>query len=300
MRILWKWDESGFVRFRALIYPGVMISVLGLHYQLLENLHNIQLATYIPVIIGAIAITLLEWRYPHIRKWHPDRKDVGNDLAFMLLVQVLLPRLLSFFVVITLLAALNQHELTVNPGWPHEWPVAVQVVLMLLASDFLRYWLHRAAHEWVQPLWRLHAVHHSPQKLYWLNVGRFHPVEKSIQYLLDVLPFVLLGVSEEVLALYFVFYSVNGFFQHCNIELRLGYLNYLVSGPELHRWHHSRKIEESNSNYGNNLIIWDTLFGTRYLPENKQVGELGLINRHYPQSFLAQMRTPFVKDLEKR
>ena len=133
-----------------------------------------------------------------------------------------------------------------------------------------------------------------------LNVGRFHPVEKGLQFLFDALPFILLGVSAEVLALYFVFYSVNGFFQHCNIELRLGYLNYLVSGPELHRWHHSRKIEESNSNYGNNLIIWDTLFATRYLPEGKRVGELGLVNRHYPQSFSAQMKTPFVKGLDKR
>ena len=283
-----------------LIYPCMMISAIGIHYLLIDSGINLQWATYLPVVLSALAISFFEWKYPYCREWYPDRNDFSNDLIFMVLVQVLLPRLLSFFVAVTLLATLNQNCLTINLGWPHEWPVAVQVILMLLAADFLRYWLHRAAHEWVHPLWRLHAVHHSPQKLYWLNVGRFHPVEKSIQYLFDALPFIFLGISEEVLALYFVFYSVNGFFQHCNIELRLGFLNYIVSGPELHRWHHSRKIEESNSNYGNNLIIWDTLFGTRYLPENKQVGELGLINRHYPQSFLAQMKTPFVKDLDQR
>jgi len=31
-------------------------------------------------------------------------------------------------------------------------------------------------------------VHHYPHKLYWLNVGRFHPIEKALQYMLDMLP----------------------------------------------------------------------------------------------------------------
>ena len=127
---------------------------------------------------------------------------------------------------------------------------------MLLSADFLRYWLHRAYHE-VAFMWPFHAVHHSPHKLYWMNVNRFHPLDKASQYIFDAMPFVLLGVSEEVLALYFVFYAVNGFFQHCNIDVRLGVLNYVVSGPELHRWRHSIHPEESNQNYGNNLIVWD-------------------------------------------
>ncbi|MCP5243473.1 MAG: sterol desaturase family protein [Burkholderiales bacterium] len=283
----------------SLIYPAVMIIVVGMHYLLLNSTQSIQWATYLPVAIGAVSIAFLEWQYPFRYEWYPDCTDIGHDLTFMLLVQVLLPRLLSFFVAVTLLAALNQNELTVNLGWPHEWSVVAQVVLMLLVADFFRYWLHRAAHEWAQPLWRLHAVHHSPKKLYWLNVGRFHPLEKSIQFLFDAFPFILLGVSAEVLALYFIFYSVNGFFQHCNVKLQLGPLNYIISGPELHRWHHSRIIAESNTNYGNNLIIWDTLFGTRYLPESHEVQELGLLNRNYPISFIAQMKTPFVSDLDQ-
>lgn len=142
-------------------------------------------------------------------------------------------------------------------------------------------------------LWRFHSVHHSPHKLYWINVGRFHPIEETLQFLLDALPFILVGVSEEVLSLYFVFYSINGFFQHCNIELKLGYLNYIISGPELHRWHHSMVLKESNKNYGNNLIVWDLLFGTWYLPEAKEVSELGLQNRNYPLDFLNQLKSPF-------
>ena len=31
-----------------------------------------------------------------------------------------------------------------------------------------------------------------------------------------------LGVREDVLSLYFVWYAVNGFFQHSNVDVRLG------------------------------------------------------------------------------
>ena len=48
-----------------------------------------------------------------------------------------------------------------------------------------------------------------------------------------------MGVSGDVLAGYFTFYAVNGFYQHSNCLVWLGRLNYVISGPELHRWHHS-------------------------------------------------------------
>ncbi len=148
-------------------------------------------------------------------------------------------------------------------------------------------------------MWRYHAVHHSPHRLYWLNVGGFHPIEKAVQFAVDTVPFALLGVSNEALAAYFVFYAVNGFFQHSNCNIRLGPLNYIVSGPELHRWHHSEFAVESDNNFGNNLIVWDLMFGTRFLPPDREVGRLGLTDRDYPSGFLAQMKTPFVTGLEK-
>lgn len=280
-------------------YPVIMAFGIGLHYGMLAFGWNLQIATYVPITLGALLITLLELKYPYRDTWAANRSDIANDVTFMVLVQVLLPKFLSFFIAITLLQTLQEHGLTFSTLWPHSWSVAAQAMLMLLSADFLRYWLHRAAHEWSIPLWQLHAVHHSPKKLYWVNVGRFHPIEKAIQYLFDALPFIILGVSEEVLALYFVFYGINGFFQHCNIQLRLGWLNYVISGPELHRWHHSRKIKESNNNYGNNFIVWDLLFGTYFLPKERTVDELGLLNRDYPLTFWSQMKTPFIKGIDK-
>lgn len=283
--------------FGAIIYPCIIGLAVVSHWFMLRQGLPLLAATYAPVLSAALLIHILEHRLPYQKQWLPNKGDLGNDTIFMLLVQVILPKVLSFLVVLYLLGWFQSMSWVGNI-WPQQLPLAVQAILMLLIADLLRYWLHRAFHEWPF-LWSFHAVHHSPKKLYWMNVGRFHPFDKATQYLFDVLPFIFLGVSAEVLAFYFVFYAINGFFQHCNINMRLGVLNYLISGPELHRWHHSIHYKEANQNYGNNLIVWDLLFGTYFLPKNRLVGDLGLLNRNYPQSFVAQMKTPFVRKLDK-
>ncbi len=278
-------------------YPATIAFCLILKGIVLRN-YPWHVSTYLPVILGAFLVTLLERTCPYKKEWLPNRLDVANDVVFMAVVQVILPKLLSYFVAITLLQFLKSSGTTLSGYWPNDFAPFLQAALMVLTADFLRYWLHRASHEWYL-LWRLHAVHHSPHKLYWVNVGRFHPMDKALQFLFDALPFIVLGISEEVLGIYFVFYSINGFFQHCNINLRLGFLNYIISGPELHRWHHSFIITESNRNYGNNLIVWDLLFGTWFLPQAREIDRLGLKNRTYPLDFVSQIGAPFIKGMDK-
>ena len=131
------------------------------------------------------------------------------------------------------------------------------------------------------------------EQLYWLNTGRFHPLEKMLQMSLDSVPFLLMGVAPGVLALYYLSYAANGFFQHCNIDLRYGVLNYIVGSAETHRWHHAREPRDSNANYGNTVIVWDVLFGTWFLPRDRQITELGLRDAAYPKSFLRLLAAPF-------
>lgn len=279
------------------IYPIVIVGCIGIFFTLLNLSAGIYVSTYLPVFLGAFSVIAFEFLTPHKIDWKPKTSDVTADALFMLVVQVLLPRGLSFVVAYYVLTSLESSNWTLGL-WPDAWNIGLQVGLMVLFADFFRYWLHRWMHE-TRRLWKFHAVHHSPKKLYWLNVGRFHPIDKTLQFLFDALPFIILGVREDVLALYFVFYSINGFFQHCNIELQLGPLNYLISGPQLHRWHHSRISDEANSNYGNNIIVWDLLFGTYFLPKSRHVEELGLLNRSYPLDFVSQMQTPFSGDIDQ-
>ena len=276
---------------RVSSYP---LTVCGCYvvFWLLSNSMEVAIAAYLAAVIGCVFVTLHEWLMPYRRLWHPTRSDLLNDGAYMLFGQVFFERLLILmaFGGISLIVANAQWQI---PGlWPYDYPVWVQAGLILALGDFLRYWMHRAFHRFGW-MWRLHAIHHSPQRLYWLNVGRFHPFEQSLQFAVDALPFVLLGIGPEVLSVYFVFYAINGFYQHSNCDVRLGWLNWVVAGPELHRWHHSVNLEEANHNYGNNLIVWDALFGTRYMPPNRSVESLGIPIADYPMSFLRQMVAPF-------
>jgi ornithine lipid hydroxylase len=275
-----------------LTYPAIVAAAFTLHYVLKNAGADLFVATYVPAFTAAGLVTLAEWLAPAQLAWRPDKADIANDLTFMVIVQLALPPALSLFAALALVDSVNELGIVPATWWPHHWPVAAQGLLILFSGDFVRYWLHRASHKnkW---LWRLHAVHHSPTKLYWLNVGRFHPIEKALQFLGDTLPFLLLGVGKEAVAFYFLFYSVNGFLLHSNIRLRYGFLNYIFNTAELHRWHHSKLPKESDNNYGNHVMIWDLLFGTWFLPKDREVGPLGLRDKKYPMSFFGQMTAPF-------
>ena len=79
---------------------------------------------------------------------------------------------------------------------------------------------------------------------------------------------------------------------------------YFFNVVDLHRWHHSKEIQESNNNYGNNLIVFDRLFGAYFHPErqevpSRQIEEIGLINPGYPEGYLGQLTAPFKDGLDK-
>lgn len=272
-------------------YPTVMLLAVAAFWAVLRAGGSLLWGPYAVVAGAALVILVIERVIPYRRQWRPGAADLADDALFMLVVQILLPLALAWAAVWLTQRLLRDHGL-VLAVWPAAWPIWAQVLLKLASGDLLRYWLHRWSHERA-PLWRLHAVHHHPPKLYSVNVFRFHPADKALQFLCDSLPFIILGIGPDVLAYYFVVYATSGFFQHSNADLRLGWLNYLVSGPELHRWHHSQLVEESNHNYAHTLIVWDLLFGTYYRPRDAEVGRLGLIEQDYPARFAGQLLAPF-------
>ena len=220
-----------------------------------------------------------------------------SDGVFLIVVQVGIPAALKVLLPAVIITFAGNSVFNVLGFWPHEWPILWQAGLMLLIAEFFRYWIHRSMHEF-NPLWKLHAVHHASDKLYTINVGRFHPLDKTIQFFGDSLPFLILGVGPDVFAVYFVFYAINGFYQHSNADVRLGWLNWIVAGPELHRWHHSTVIAEGHANYGNNLIIWDACFGTRLFPRGRTVDEVGIGNKKWPRGFFSQIVAPLTQPTE--
>ncbi|MEM7360589.1 MAG: sterol desaturase family protein [Pseudomonadota bacterium] len=250
-------------------------------------------------VFGFVLIPILERVLPFRPKWNKNDQDVNADVLNLVFNTVLTtlekPLLVALLIGVT--AALS--EQFGGSLWPSDWPLLAQLFLMLLIAEFGRYWIHFAAHK-IPLLWRLHAIHHSPNRLYFLNAARFHPIEKFLFQLPEVVPFILLGTNIETITLYLVFNTIHGLFQHSNIRVKLGPLNYLFSMTELHRWHHSKNIHESDRNFGNNLIIWDIVFGTFYYPKGKTVDDIGLINPDYPKTYLGQLVAPFAdRDISK-
>ena len=276
-------------------YPLLLVSAVAM-FALLRTMDASLLATtYLPILVTGAALVVLEWARPARASWRPVRDEVRRDALYMLAVQIIVPRALMLLMVI----GLGNAEVvrTDLDGWPSAWPYPVQVFLMLVAADFMRYWLHRACHRWT-PLWRFHEVHHAPERLYALNVGRFHPLEKCCQFAVDTVPFVLLGVRPEVIGGYYLLYAVNGLFQHANVRMRYGWANYLVGSAETHRWHHVRDAKGGHCNYGATLILWDRLFGTFYLPRALP-HRIGITDTTYPRGLLAQWLRPFQAPLAR-
>jgi sterol desaturase/sphingolipid hydroxylase (fatty acid hydroxylase superfamily) len=251
------------------------------------------------VLVALVLIGVLERIMPYKKEWNKSHNDVGNDTIHLFVTQILIGRIMQP-IWIFVLAGFTSY-LASRFGmdlWPHDANLFLQLFLALLIAEFGRYWVHRWAHE-VPFLWRLHAIHHSPKRLYFLNATRFHPIEKVIFLVPETVPFIILGTNPECLLMYAIFNSVHGLFQHSNIYIKMGWLNYIFSLTELHRWHHSKKVMESNSNYGNNLILWDIVFGTFYWPKKREIAEIGLLNPDYPEGYFSQLKAPFIGDIDK-
>ena len=107
-------------------------------------------------------------------------------------------------------------------------------------------------------------------------------------------PLALAGATPELLALQGITDAVVGLFQHANVDIRLGPLNYVFSAAPVHRWHHSRVRAEADHNYGDTFIFWDLVFGTYYRPREREVAALGIAGLEaFPREYLAQLTAPW-------
>lgn len=241
-----------------------------------------------------LLLTALERAHPYHEEWLHSHGDIRTDLVHNL-VNFWIPEVYTIvFAGGLTVAAAWLSSATGVELWPAQWPLLGQLLLALVLGELGTYWIHRWMHE--NPfLWRFHAAHHSAPRLYWLNAGRFHPIDLFTQQFLAVTPLILLGADTGVIALHTLFTAVHGMFQHCNVDVRLGPLNWFFSMAELHRWHHSKHLEEADTNYGANIIWWDVVFGSRFLPnDHKPPTEIGIATLpNFPRGYWAQLLSPF-------
>ena len=75
----------------------------------------------------------------------------------------------------------------------------------------------------------------------------------------------LLGPAPIAVLLFEAVLNGMAIFSHSNVALPVKvdhFFRNLIVTPDMHRIHHSVEVDETNSNYGFNLSIWDRFFGT--------------------------------------
>jgi sterol desaturase/sphingolipid hydroxylase (fatty acid hydroxylase superfamily) len=228
---------------------------------------------------------LLERRLPYRTAWQRNDGQIPADLGHTLLNK----GLVQFTIIQLMGLPFFQHR---EASFMSAQPLLVQAATGLLAAEFGLYWAHRWSHEWPL-LWRFHAVHHSVKRLWIINTGRFHFVDSNLSVLASM-PFLLLSeISMDAIILVSAVTAYIGVLTHCNVATRCGWLSYVFNTPNLHRWHHSTVPSEGNANYGQNLMLWDQLFGTFFVRPDSRLGAIGIAER-MPRGFLGQLYVPFV------
>ena len=149
-------------------------------------------------------------------------------------------------------------------------------LLSLLIFDFFYYWWHRSEHRY-PGLWAIHKLHHMDPGInvstnlrhHWLeDVGRIPMITIPMAMLFDLSPAAGGAIG-------FAF-SAWTFFIHANLKLSLGWLSWLVDGPQLHRIHHSKMPEHFDRNFAAFFPILDVIFGTYYHPRRGEFPATGV------------------------
>jgi sterol desaturase/sphingolipid hydroxylase (fatty acid hydroxylase superfamily) len=177
-------------------------------------------------------------------------------------------------------------------GWVAGLNFWVALFLIILVADLVQYWTHRAYHE-VPVLWRLHAVHHSVKSMDWMAGSRQHILELLITRTLVLAPIYVLGFSKEVIDAYIIIVGFQAVFNHCNVNVRLGPLRYLLVTPNFHHWHHSQDQEALDKNYAAHFSFLDYLFGTAVKSDRLWPSDYGVLGDYVPDGFFKQLKFPF-------
>lgn len=278
----------------SLLWPAIFCAGLtGSYFAFHSQMHLLWFNVVYLSVVATIA--LFERLMPYEETWLDGDGETFNNLAHTLLskgaVQIAAAIGTSFPMAVAIVAQpFLSHKADI---WPEQLPMALQVVLGLIIAEFGLYLAHRLAHEHLS-LWRFHALHHSVERLWVINTGRFHIIDSLFKIALSQIPLYLLGAPLAVFLWIGAVTAFIGLLTHCNIDVRTGPLDWILSTPRLHRWHHSKLLAEGNTNYGENLVIWDQILGTYYNPPRPSSTDIGITGK-VADSFLAQLTQPFSK-----
>jgi sterol desaturase/sphingolipid hydroxylase (fatty acid hydroxylase superfamily) len=226
---------------------------------MIDELLAIEAPLRLAAFVAAIALLgLAQWRWPargDARLGARQARNLGLVFIDTALVRLAFPVLAVAFALDMQARGVGLLNVVDAPWW-----LAVPAAVLLL--DLAIYWQHRLMHA-IPLLWRLHRVHHSDLGFDLTTGVRFHPFEIAISMGIKLGLIALLGAHPLAVLTFELLLSLGSLFTHTDIALpkRLdSALRWVFVTPSMHRIHHSIRRNETDSNYGFHLSIWDRLF----------------------------------------
>jgi sterol desaturase/sphingolipid hydroxylase (fatty acid hydroxylase superfamily)/tetratricopeptide (TPR) repeat protein len=140
----------------------------------------------------------------------------------------------------------------------------LSVFLLVDLQYYLFHWLgHKSRF-----FWAMHVIHHSSHKYNFTTALRT-PFTNSAFRFGSMLPIVVLGFDPMHVLIMDTVVLGFSFLQHTELVRKLGWLEYVFSTPSHHRVHHASDEKYLDKNFGGVLILWDKLFGTFQVEEER-------------------------------
>ena len=224
------------------------------------------------LLILLVVFAPLERIFAH-RSQKIFRRFFGADVFYYFL-NGLLPKLLLTLCLTALAAGLHHLVPLAYYSSVAAMPVSLRLALALVVNEIGGYWGHRWSHE-IPFLWRFHVIHHSAEELDWLVTVKAHPVDMFFTRLCAMVPLYVVGLAQplgntvDMVPVVVTFISTFwAYFIHANVQWRFGWLEWVISTPMFHHWHHTNDGPEViNKNYAATFPWVDKCFGTLYLPQ---------------------------------
>ena len=255
------------------------------------DLSSFRIFTTLIVVLCAVIIIILERVFPYTINQKFLREGFFEDFFLYTFVQSYVLGL----IISGIISYIDSHTKLSNFWTIRKLPLSAQFTFFLITHDFYIYWFHRLQHN-SKILWRIHEAHHSNKQVDWLSGSRSHVLEILINQTVEFLPIILLGASPIIPVAKGAVDAVWGMYIHSNINIKSGFLQHFINGPEMHRWHHSDKVKSLyKKNFSTKLAIWDWIFKTAYKPQSSKPEYYGLSDVEFPKNYFKQQFFAFRK-----
>jgi sterol desaturase/sphingolipid hydroxylase (fatty acid hydroxylase superfamily) len=226
--------------------------------------HSLRLFIFIAVLLLMMTLESLS------PKRNRQQSRIGRwrtNLSLVLMNSVVL-KLLGPVAAITVASYAHNQQWSLLSLLPVELPLWVSIAITVVILDMAIYVQHVGFHK-IPFLWRLHQVHHADRDIDVTTGIRFHPLEAVISMLYKCVIVFLLGPTVAAVIVFEIILNASAMFNHANFHMPQWVdrvLRTLIVTPDSHRVHHSDIQQETDSNYGFFLSIWDRIFST-YTPQ---------------------------------